>query len=169
MDEVSLLVNMLDSVWTSSATTLQSAGTITSSHIGKPNIVDIRTMEANKGSRYDLSSKDLIVVFEDGQTIDYPTIGFDIRNESYTFTIHIRCIHDERAGTDADYGKDRLRALYLICRHILEGKRKGYTAADGSKFNQVFCGTRSESNDRRKRIFGYKINVETKRFALSIP
>jgi hypothetical protein len=169
MDEVSLLIDLLDSNWSSSATTLQSAGTITSDHIGKPNIIDIRTLEANRGSRYDLSLKDLIVVFEDSQNIEYPTVHFDIRNETHSFTVHIRHVQDERAGTDSNFGKDRLRALYLITRHVLEGKRTGYTASDGSKFNQIFVGSRSESNDRKKRIYGYKITVETKRFALSVP
>ena len=169
MDEVSLLIDLLDSNWSSSATTLQSAGTITSDHIGKPNIIDIRNLDVNRGSRYDLSLKDLIVIFEDSQTIEYPTVHFDIRNENYAFTLHIRTVQDERAGTDGDFGKDRLRALYLITRHVLEGKRTGYTASDGSKFNQIFVGSRNESNDRKKRIFGYKISIEAKRFALSVP
>tara|TARA_R100001440_G_scaffold16224_4_gene27523 strand:- start:3913 stop:4422 length:510 start_codon:yes stop_codon:yes gene_type:complete len=169
MDEVSLLIDLLDSNWSSSATTLQSAGTITSDHIGKPNIIDIRNLDVNRGSRYDLSLKDLIVIFEDSQTIEYPTVHFDIRNENYSFTLHIRTVQDERAGTDGDFGKDRLRALYLITRHVLEGKRTGYTASDGSKFNQIFVGSRNESNDRKKRIFGYKISIEAKRFALSVP
>jgi len=169
MDEVSLVIDLLDNNWSSSATTLQSAGTISSDHIGKPNLVDIRSLEANRGSRYDLSLKDLIVVFEDSQNITYPTVHFDVRNESYNFTIHIRHVQDERAGTDGSFGKDRLRALYLITRHALEGKRTGYTASDGSKFNQIFVGARNESNDRKKRIFGYKINLEAKRFALSVP
>lgn len=169
MDEVSLLIDLLDTNWTSSATTLQTAGKITSDHIGKPNIIDIRSMQANRGVRYDLSSKDLIVVFEDSQTIEYPTVHFDIRNETHTFTIHLRCIQDERAGTDADFAKDRLEALYLIARHVLEGKRKGYEAADGTCFNQIFVGSRNESNDRSKRIFGYKVSIETKRFALTVP
>ena len=169
MDEVSLLIDLLDSNWSSSATTLQSAGTISSDHIGKPNIIDIRTLKANRGSRYDLSLKDLIVIFEDSQNLEYPTVHFDIRNETYSFTVHIRHVQDERAGTDSNFGKDRLRALYLITRHVLEGKRTGYTASDGSKFNQIFVGSRNESNDRKKRIFGYKISIEAKRFALSIP
>lgn len=169
MDEVSLVIDLLTTTWSSSATTLQSAGKISSDHTGTPNIIDIRSMEKNKGVRYDLSSKDVIIVFEEGQNIEYPTIHFDIRNETHTFTLHIRCIHDERAGTDGDFGKDRLEALYLIARHALESKRKGYTASDGTKFNQVFVGSRSESNDRNKRIFGYKVNIETKRFALSVP
>ena len=169
MDEVSLLIDLLDSNWSSSATTLQSAGTISSDHIGKPNIIDIRSLEANRGSRYDLSLKDLIVIFEDSQNIEYPTVHFDIRNESYSFTVHIRHVQDERAGTDSNFGKDRLRALYLVARHALERSRTGYTASDGSKFNQLFVGSRSESNDRSKRLFGYKLSVETKRFALTLP
>ena len=118
---------------------------------------------------YTFLDKDLIVIFEDSQTIEYPTVHFDIRNENYSFTLHIRTVQDERAGTDGDFGKDRLRALYLITRHVLEGKRTGYTASDGSKFNQIFVGSRNESNDRKKRIFGYKISIEAKRFALSVP
>ena len=169
MDEVSLLVDLLTTNWAASATTLQSAGTITSDHTGTPNIIDIRNMDKNKGVRYDLSSKDVVIIFEDSQNIEYPTVNFDIRNETHTFTLHIRCIHDERAGTDTGFGKDRLEALYLIARHVLERKRTGYTASDGSNFNQVFIGSRTESNDRNKRIFGYKVNVETKRFALSVP
>jgi len=169
MDEVSLLIDLVSSKWASSATTLQSAGTISADHAGTPNFVDVRTLAKNKGVRYDLTAKDVIIFFEDGQNIEYPTVNFDIRNETYTFTMHILTIHDERAGTDADFGKDRLRALYLIARHALERGRTGYTASDGSKFNQIFVGSRNESNDRSKRLFGYKVSLEAKRFNLSIP
>ena len=169
MDEVSLLINLVSSKWSSSVTTLVNAGTISADHAGTPNFVDVRTLQKNKGVRYDLTAKDVIVFFEDSQNIEYPTINFDVRNETYSFTMHMRTIHDERAGTDADFGRDRLRAIYLIARHTLERGRTGYTASDGSKFNQVFVGSRSESNDRSKRLFGYKLSVETKRFALALP
>ena len=169
MDEVSLLIDIIDTNWASSATTLQTDGVITSDHIAKPNLVDVRSLERGRGVRYDLSSKDVIVFFEDGQTITYPTIHYDIRNESYSFTMHIRTVHDERAGSDASFGKDRLRALYLIARHALERSRRGYTASDGSRFNQLFVGNRTESNDRAKRLFGYKVSVEAKRFASAVP
>ena len=169
MDEVSLLINLVSSKWSSSVTTLVNAGTISADHAGTPNFVDVRTLQKNKGVRYDLTAKDVIVFFEDSQNIEYPTINFDVRNETYSFTMHMRTIHDERAGTDADFGRDRLRAIYLIARHTLERGRTGYTASDGSKFNQVFVGSRSESNDRSKRLFGYKLSVETKRFALTLP
>jgi len=134
-----------------------------------PNFVDVRTLQKNKGVRYDLTAKDVIIFFEDSQNLEYPTINFDVRNETYSFTMHIRTIHDERAGTDANFGRDRLRALYLVARHALERSRTGYTASDGSKFNQLFVGSRSESNDRSKRLFGYKLTIEAKRFALTLP
>ena len=169
MDEVSLLIDLVSSKWSSSVTTLVNAGTISADHAGTPNFVDVRTLDKNRGARYDLTAKDVIVFFEDSQNIEYPTINFDVRNETYSFTMHMRTIHDERAGTDADFGRDRLRAIYLIARHTLERGRTGYTASDGSKFNQVFVGSRSESNDRSKRLFGYKLSVETKRFALILP
>ena len=169
MDEVNLLIDLVSSNWSSSATTLQSAGTITADHVAIPNFVDVITLQKNKGVRYDLTAKDVIIFFEDSQSLEYPTVHFDVRNETYSFTMHIRTIHDERAGTDANFGRDRLRALYLVARHALERSRTGYTASDGSKFNQIFVGSRSESNDRSKRLFGYKLTIEAKRFALTLP
>ena len=161
---------MINSDWSSNATALVSAGTISSSHAVTPEVIDIRSITANKASRVDLGRYPAtIVVFEDSQNIEYPTIHYDIRNETYTFTLHIRVLHDERSGFDSSYGKDRLRAIYLILRRVLEGSRKGYTASDGSKFNQLFVGSRSESNDRAKKLFGYKVSLEAKRFARSIP
>ena len=169
MDEVALLIDLVSTNWSSSATSLVNDGEITADHVTTPNFVDVRTLERGRGVRYDLSQKDVIIFFEDSQSIEYPTIHFDISNENHTFTMHIRTIHDERAGTDSNFGKDRIRALYLIARHALERGRRGYTASDGSRFNQVFLKSRSESNDRSKRLFGYKLSVETKRFARSIP
>lgn len=169
MDEVSLIIDILTNNWSASVTALTDAGVITATHNSTPNFVDVRTLQKNKGVRYDLSSKDVIIIFEDSQSIQYPTIHYDMRNETYGFTMHIRTIHDERAGGSEDFGRERLRALYLIARHVLEGVRRGYTAADGSCFNQLFVGSRTESNDRAKRLFGYKVSIEAKRFALTVP
>jgi hypothetical protein len=170
MDEVSLLIDLINSTWSANATALVSSGDIDASHAVTPEVIDIRTTAANKGVRVDLGKYPAtIVVFEDSQTIEYPTAMYDIRNEFYNFTMHIRVLHDERSGLDANYGKDRLRAIYLILRRVIESKRTGYTATDGSKFHQLFLGSRSESNDRAKRLFGYKIGLEAKRYAQSIP
>lgn len=172
MDEVSLIIDILDTNWNTSRTTLDNAGKLSSTP-AKPNLVDVRTLQKNRGVRYDLSAGDVIVVFEDSQNIEYPTIHYDVRNETYSFTLHLRTIHDERAvgvgSTDPNFGRDRLRDLYLITVHALETARRGYTASDGTRFNQLFVGSRTESNDRSKRLFGYKITLEAKRFAISIP
>lgn len=170
MDEVSLIIDLINSNWSTNAQALVADGTITASNAVTPDVIDVRTTTANKGVRVDLSrTPATIVVFEDSQNIEYPTIHYDIRNETYSFTLHIRVLHDERSGLDASYGKDRLRAIYLILTRVLESKRRGYTASDGSSFKQLFVGSRSESNDRAKRLFGYKISLEAKRFAVSIP
>ena len=176
MDESSLLIELLNNNFSTSATTLQTAGTISATHAVVPTIIDIRNLNKNTAVRYDMSNKtianrtsDLIIIYEDGQTLNYPTIHYDIADETYNMTMHIRCIHDERASGDANFGRDRLRALYLIARHTLESKRRGFTASDGTRINQLFVGARSESNDRNKRLFGYKVNVELKRFAVTVP
>lgn len=178
MDEVSLLIDILTNTnssggkvtWATCSAALVTAGTIASHHAVLPDVIDIRTISANKGTRVDLSRTPVtIVVFEDSQSMTYPTIGYDIRDEVYTFTLHLRVLHDERHGTDTTHGKDRLRAIYLILRRVLESNRRGYTASDGSKFNQLFVGSRSESNDRAKRLFGYKVTLEAKRFAIALP
>ena len=89
MDEVSLLIDLVSSKWSSSVSTLVSAGTISADHAGTPNFVDVRTLDKNKGVRYDLTAKDVIVFFEDSQNIEYPTINFEVRNETYSFTMHM--------------------------------------------------------------------------------
>ncbi len=169
MDEVSLIIDLVSTNWSSSATTLVNDGVITNDHIAIPNFVDVRSMDRGKGVRYDLSSKDVIVFFEDGQNIDYPTIHYDIRNETYSFTLHLRVIHDERANNNLNYGRDRLRDLYAILRKVIEDNRRGFTASDGSKIHQLFLGSRTESNDRGKKLYGYKVSLEVKRFGLTIP
>jgi len=170
MDEVSLLIDLITNNWSSNASALQSAGTISASHAVTPEVIDIRSITKNKAARVDLGRYPAtIVVFEDSQNLEYPTIHYDVRNETYSFTLHIRVLHDERSGFDASHGKDRLRAIYLILRRVLESKRTGYTASDGSSFNQLFVGSRNESNDRGKKLFGYKVTVEAKKFALTLP
>ena len=82
VDEVSLVIDLLNTQWTTSATALVDDGTIDVSHSGKPNFVDVRSLEKNKGVRYDLSSKDVIIVFEDSNEIIYPTLFYDVVERS---------------------------------------------------------------------------------------
>lgn len=174
MDEVTYVVELLKQNWASAATAVGTAN-----HQTTPTIIDIRNLDKNKGRRFDLSQKvegestsDLIIVFEDGQEIEYPTVTLDVRNETYNMTIHIRVIQDQREQGFSHFGRDRLNSLYRIARYILESKRKGSTVTfnnESQRFDLITLGTRSESNDRNKRLFGYKIGLTLKKFAISIP
>ena len=125
LDEVTYLVELLNgtnitqsdysgtNTWAGSATAAGLSG-----HQVTPTIVDIRNMNKNKALRYDLSNptasqtSDLIVVFEDSQSINYPTIDWVIRDETYSLTMHIRCIQDDRGASDANFARDRFCLLY---------------------------------------------------------
>ena len=176
VDEVTYVVELLKQNW---ANAISSVSGIAAVHQVTPTIVDVRNLTKNKAVKYDLSNKvagesssDLIVVFEDNQDIQYPTIAYDVRNETYSVTLHIRCIDDDRGNGVANFGRDRLRALYQLVRYIVENKRRGATGtlnSDSARFNFLELGGRSESNDRNKRIFGYKVGVTLKRYAIAIP
>jgi len=148
-------------------------GSSWASLVGTPNVVDIRNMNKNKAMRYDLSAGDLIIIYETGQTVEYPTISWDVRNENYNMTISIRTLQDERGASDANFARTRLENLYKVLRHRIEQNRKGATVtlSDGEslKMNQLFVGNRTESNDRNKRLFGYKLTTDMKKYAVSIP
>ena len=195
MDEVTYLVQLLRDNWPS-ASVMQNTLGISSSHRVKPTILDIRNLSSGgstdgtsgkvsrgQARQYSLlnqtspaiggaTSSDLIIVFEDGQDIEYPTISWDVRNEIYNITCHIRTISggDTRAA-DNIFAHDRLESLYKSLRHTLEAKRKGATVTingDSLKMNHIILGGRTESNNKAKRLFGYKVNVTMKKFAVAI-
>ena len=195
MDEVTYLVQLLRDNWPS-ASVMQNTLGISSSHRVKPTILDIRNLSSGgstdgtsgkvsrgQARQYSLlnqtspaiggaTSSDLIVVFEDGQDIEYPTISWDVRNEIYNITCHIRTVSggDTRAA-DNIFAHDRLESLYKSLRHTLESKSKGATVTingDSLKMNHIILGGRTESNNKAKRLFGYKVNVTMKKFAVAI-
>lgn len=184
MDETTFLLSLIDPTgasvtsvngdlsYDSSNSWAASSTTALGTSVISPTVMDIRSTAANRGRRYDLSSGDIVVVYEDGQSISYPSINWDIRNETYTMTLHIRTIQDERGVSDENFARDRLENLYKVVRHRIEQNRTGATIVlDGKtkKMDQLFVGSRSESNDRKKRLFGYKLTVEMKKFAVGIP
>jgi len=195
MDEVTYAVNLIRTNWPS-AGVMQTTLGIATAHRVKPTVIDIRNLSsggstdgtAGKVSRgqarqYSLlnqtspalgsaTSSDLIVVFEDGQNIEYPTIHWDVRNETYNITCHIRTISggDTRAA-DNMYAHHRLESLYKSLRYTLESQRKGATVTIGSdslKMNHIIVGGRTESNNKGKRLLGYKVNVTMKKFAVTV-
>lgn len=187
MDEVTYVVELLKgtniatsqyggtNTWAGSISSLS----IPAAHQVTPTIIDIRNMTKNKGRAYDLStaasgesSSDLIVVFEDSQTLNYPTVPFNIRNETYTLTLHIRTIQDDRGASDANFARNRLENLYKIVQHRIDANRKGAkvtVSGDSNSFDLIYLRGRTESNDRAKRLFGYKVQIELQKYAVALP
>jgi hypothetical protein len=123
-------------------------------------------------------SKDIIVISESGQTIDYPSYAHDIRHETYNMSISIRTRQDDRILNDdtrvtptGTFGVERIRSLYLLVRYILEQQKRGWNktgTAIYENINMITVNDRTESNDKKNRIFGYKINVVMKRLAIPV-
>lgn len=173
MDEVTLIIRLLQDNWSSSAAALVSAGEISNSHNATPKFIDIRSIEPNEGRRVDVDSQSVIIVFEDSSATSYPTIDNAARNENFSFTLHLRVLH-RRDMTSNTFSRDRLEALYKIVRYILENNSFRPTVyatpADSSSAtlgdaDLIRLTSRNEANDRGKRLLGYKIGVELKRFA----
>ena len=209
VDEVTYLVNLLEDNWDAAITALKTTGgdaTIADIHGVHPVIMDIRDMSAGKkvdaqgrprgGNRAQSRwknetvispstvsySSDIIVVMETGQTLGYPTVAWDIREEVYNMNVSIRTRQDDRtlnSGTrlshtttsgSESFGRDRIQSLYLVVQYVLEQKRRGWLVSGvlQENFSHIMLGERTESNDKRNKIFGYKINVMMKRYAQAV-
>jgi len=167
MDEVSFIIELLSDNWSAAASTLQTRGDITTSHIETPRFIDVRSIAPNEGRRVDMDSQSIIVVFEDSSSTEYPTIDYSVRNETFTFTLHLRVLH-RRDFTELTFSHDRLQALYRIARFIIEDNALRPTVNVGTANEEsaelIKLTGRSEANDRKKKLLGYKISVELKRF-----
>tara|TARA_R110002020_G_scaffold52438_7_gene147380 strand:+ start:1851 stop:2378 length:528 start_codon:yes stop_codon:yes gene_type:complete len=171
VDEVTFLLRLLSDRWSAAASALVSSGDIINSHVETPEFVDVRSLEPKKGRRIDADSKSIVVVFEDSSSTSYPTIDYAVRNEDFGFTIHIRVLHRRDFSTNT-FSRDRLQSLYRITRYILEknslrptvyvGGGTSGTIEDSAEL--IKLNSRSDSNDRGKKLLGYKLSVEMKRF-----
>ena len=167
MDEVTFIVRLLSDNWAAAASTLTSNGSIISSHAVTPKFIDVRSIEPKTGRRVDIDSQEVIIVFEESASTDYPTIDYAVRNETFTFTLHMRVLH-RRDFPTITFSMDRLQALYRIARYILEQNSLRPTVYDSGTAVEsaelLKLTNRSEANDRGKRLLGYKLSVEMKRF-----
>ena len=203
VSETEYLVDLLESNWDSAINALNTTsgnGTITDVHAVHPIIMDIRSLTSGKsvdaharsigGNRINMGSKketdsggiiysrDIIVIMETGNSIEYPTIAWDIRNETYNMNISIRTRQDDRilnnntrVSPQGTFGIERIQSLYLLVRYIVEQKRRGWLKSGSQIYenvNQIMLGDRTESNDKKNRIFGYKVNVVMKKLARPI-
>ena len=173
MDEVTFVIRLLQDNWSSSASALVSAGNITASHNATPKFIDVRSIEPNEGRRVDVDSESVLIVYEDSASTDYRTIDYSARDETFTFTLHLRVLH-RRDMTSNTFSRDRLAALYKIVRYVFENnafRPTVYTTAGDSSTpalgdaDLIKITSRNEANDRGKKLLGYKIGVEMKRFA----
>tara|TARA_R100000152_G_C6735295_1_gene159528 strand:+ start:463 stop:999 length:537 start_codon:yes stop_codon:yes gene_type:complete len=175
LDEVTFINRLLSDNWASAASTLYSAGKLHSS-ISLPKIIDVRSIEPNEGRRVDADSDSaIVIIYEESSSTNYPTIDHTVRNEDFTFTIHIRVLA-RRDFANNTTARDRLQSLYRIVRYILENnslKPTVYVGGGSSGTVEedadiIKLTGRSEANDRKKRLLGYKLSVEMKRFARSV-
>ena len=168
MDEVSFVIRLLKDNW---GTAVDAAGI--SQHQVTPIFIDIRSLEPGKGRRFDADQSAVVIVYEDSATLTHPTIDRAVRNEDYSFTLHLRVLH-QKDWSDLTFSRVRLTSLYQTARYILErnGLRpKIYVKTNGG-FSEVVEESaeliqitgRSEANDRGKRLLGYKMTVNMKRF-----
>jgi len=176
MDEVTLIIRLLQDNWTSSVLALNNAGEISNNHMpGIDDIlfIDVRSIEPNQGRRVDIDSDSVLIVYEDSSSTDYRTIDYAARDETFTFTIHLRVLH-RRDMTTNTFSRDRLAALYKIVRYVFENnafRPTVYTTAGDNTTpalgdaDLIKITSRNEANDRGKKLLGYKIGVELKRFA----
>ena len=175
LDEVTFLIRLLSDNWASAGTQLVSDGVIEASNNATPKFIDVRSIEPKEGRRVDIDSQSVVVVYEDSSSTTYPTIDYAVRNETFTFTVHIRVLH-RRDFANNTKSRDRLQAMYRIARYILEnnslkptvyvGGGTSGTVEDDAEL--IKLQSRSEANDRGKRLLGYKLSVEMKRFARTV-
>ena len=175
MDEVTFVIRLLSDNWATAASTdgngKNGFGDTTpglSNHRVTPTFIDVRSIEPGKGRRFDADQNAVIVVYEDSSALSHPTIDWAVRNENYTFSIHLRVLH-QKDWTSLTYSRDRLQSLYQIARYILEKKGLRPKVYDGNNDVEgdaelIEITGRSEANDRGKRLLGYKMSVTMKRF-----
>ncbi len=181
MDEVTFLIRLLKDNWGVAAT---KAGVNVAHQTTPVEFIDVRSIEPGKGNRVDLDSGSVVVVYEDSATVEHPTIDYSVRNETYGMTVHLRVLHRRDFAT-LTFSRDRLESLYRIARYILErnGRRPKIhidtnahldandtlnTTAIEESADLIQLTGRSEANDRKKKLLGYKIPVTIKRFGRSV-
>jgi len=163
VDEVTFVLKLLENNWTA-----HLAAGIVEHKPGVENInfIDVRSIEPNKGRRVDADEKAVIIVYEESSSITHPTIDWGVRNEEYSFTIHLRVLHQKDWG-DLTFSRVRLQSLYQIVRSIIEKKGlrpKVVVNSNTYTADLIEITGRSEANDRGKRLLGYKLSVTMKRF-----
>ena len=197
MDEVTYLVTLLDEYWNTAVAALGSAipaiHRVKPQIMDIRSMASTRndSQPGRGGNRIRISSDsevtadgitpslDVIAVMQNSQSIEYPTRDWSVRNETHEMSVSIRTKQDDRRTNDnaritpsgSTFGRDRIENLYKIVRYIIETNRRGWFRNAGTleeNIKHLVLGSRTDSNDKKSRIFGYRINVTMKRFANSL-
>jgi len=178
MDEVEFLIKLLTVHWSDASTVAAGKKNVKQANGGAwtyqptPIFIDIRSLQPGKGKRVDLDDKPVIIVYEDSASLSHPTIDRAVRNEEYSFTLHLRVLH-RRDYTELTYSRRLLQVLYQMARHILEKNGLRPKVYDDNNDLEASAELieitgRSEANDRGKKLLGYKMTVSMKRFGRTI-
>tara|TARA_R110000803_G_scaffold7765_11_gene25040 strand:- start:15834 stop:16427 length:594 start_codon:yes stop_codon:yes gene_type:complete len=197
MDEVTYLVTLLDEYWNTAVaalgSTIPAIHRVKPQIMDIRSMASTRndSQPGRGGNRIRISSDsevtadgitpslDIIAVMQNSQTIEYPTRDWSVRNETHEMSVSIRTKQDKRKTNDnaritpsgSTFGRDRIENLYKIVRYIIETNRRGWFRNAGTleeNIKHLVLGSRTDSNDKKSRIFGYRINVTMKRFANSL-
>ena len=177
LDEVTFLKRLLSDNWSAAAVALNNANQVHSA-VPVPKIIDVRSIEPNEGRRTDADSNAIIIIYEESNSTEYPTIDYAVRNDTFTFTIHIRVLH-RRDFSNNTTSRDRLQTLYRIVRYILENNSLRPFVTTDETINNVTTTyretadtlkliSRTDANDRGKKLLGYRLSVEMKRMGRSV-
>ena len=157
LDEVTFVMRLLKDNWDAASLTLHASGGATkqiNAAVPLPKIIDVRSIAPKEGRRVDADSDSaIIIVYEDSNSTEYPTIDYSVRNETFNFTIHMRVLH-RRDYAELTTSRDKLQDIYRIVRYILESKslRPTVTTVSGGTTNIqsaeiIKLKSRSEAND----------------------
>ena len=68
--------------------------------------------------------------------------------------------------TDTVVKEDGTELSRSVHRHVLHS---GSISGDSNTFDLIYLRGRTESNDRAKRLFGYKVQIELQKYAVALP
>ncbi len=111
-----------------------------------PVIEDITTVEAGRGKRLDLTSKDAILLYETVHNEEQPEVFYDFVHTRINVTVDARTTR----------GRSHLMKLEDEIRRVVHGQRKG----DGANFDRLLYKMRTDLSDRTKRLHRMTFQVE---------
>ena len=135
LESVELIKNILTTGWNRGNTSQHT-----------PVIEDITTVEAGRGKRLNLTSKDAILLYETVHNEEQPEVFYDFVHTRINVTVDARTMK----------GRSHLMKMEDEIRRIVHSQRKG----DGANFDRLLYKMRTDLSDRTKRLHRMTFQVE---------